>query len=218
MFAPSPRMSTPRSFGEQPARSPARVATLLSRVRDPNDQCAWREFEHRYRKLILSDCRRCGLPAPDAEDIWQTILMILVTVLPSFRYDPTRGPFRRYLRRIVRRSIIRYRNHRYQRLVFVDTEEMSRWIATHDPLHEGWEREWRTHHYRQAIRIVQQYHSPQSMATFERLVGGESAAKLAQERRTTRAAVTKLRQRIQRELRRQIQRQIQAESKAKSRP
>jgi len=35
--------------------------SLLLRVRDPGDQSAWREFESKYRELILRYCLRLGL-------------------------------------------------------------------------------------------------------------------------------------------------------------
>ena len=44
-------------------------ASLILRVRDPNDACAWREFERVYGPLILAYCQRFGLQFADAEDV-----------------------------------------------------------------------------------------------------------------------------------------------------
>lgn len=49
--------------------SPATTSlTLLERLRNPDDSVAWREFDTRYRELIVWFVRRRGVEAADAED------------------------------------------------------------------------------------------------------------------------------------------------------
>ena len=49
--------------------------SLLSRVRDLADHAAWREFDAKYRDLILGYCRRRGLQASDADRAMRRILL-----------------------------------------------------------------------------------------------------------------------------------------------
>ncbi len=43
--------------------------SLLTRVRNPDDHKAWREFESRYGDLITRYCRSVRLQHSDAEDV-----------------------------------------------------------------------------------------------------------------------------------------------------
>ena len=44
-------------------------ASLLSRVRDPENDAAWREFEATYRDLIIRYCRARALQVADAAQV-----------------------------------------------------------------------------------------------------------------------------------------------------
>ena len=82
--------------------------SLLSRVRDGSDQAAWREFEAKYRELLMRYCRARGLQQSDADDVRQLVMMNLAQSLRNFEYSPEKGRFRSYLGRVVRNSISRY--------------------------------------------------------------------------------------------------------------
>ena len=83
-------------------------ASLLSRVRDPGDAASWREFDARYRDLVLRYCRRSGLQESDAEDVRQGMMMTLARRMRSFEYRPEVGRFRDYLRTCTRRAITKH--------------------------------------------------------------------------------------------------------------
>src|SRR5262245_3136167 len=84
------------------------AVSLLSRVRDPSDHAAWREFDERYRLLLLRFCWRPGIHRLDAEDIVQEVFTSLTKALPQFTYDPQRGRFRDYLYRSLRNVIFEW--------------------------------------------------------------------------------------------------------------
>jgi DNA-directed RNA polymerase specialized sigma24 family protein len=94
-----------RSYGSQGTHP-----SLLSRVRDPGDHVAWREFESRYRDLLLRFCRRRGMQHADAEDVVQVVLTNMAKALPRFVYDRRRGRFRDYLYRCTRNVLSRWQS------------------------------------------------------------------------------------------------------------
>ena len=51
--------------------------SLLARIQDLDDHAAWREFDARYRDLILRYCRRKGLQPSDAEYVRQIVMLNL---------------------------------------------------------------------------------------------------------------------------------------------
>ncbi|MCA9253978.1 MAG: sigma-70 family RNA polymerase sigma factor, partial [Phycisphaerales bacterium] len=75
-------------------------ASLLLRIRDPDDQRAWREFDGAYGELIVRYCRARGLQLVDAEDVRQLVMLNLSRSIPRFEYQPEVGRFRDYLRTI----------------------------------------------------------------------------------------------------------------------
>jgi RNA polymerase sigma factor (sigma-70 family) len=60
------------------------VTGLVSRARD-GDQHAWNEIVDRYVPLVASVCRRYRLSRPDADDIGQTVWLLLVEHLSELR-------------------------------------------------------------------------------------------------------------------------------------
>jgi RNA polymerase sigma factor (sigma-70 family) len=184
--------------------------SLLSRVRDASDHAAWREFDAKYRDLILRYCWRSGLQPADAEDVRQVVMMGLARALKQFRYDARMGRFRTYLGRAVHHAIHRTR---------ATAARLPAVGSGLDELHgngryqedDAWRREWIQHHYRQAFERVRDGFEPRSVRIFERLLDGASAAECAAEFGTTEAAAYKIKERVRRRLREQIERQLAEE-------
>jgi RNA polymerase sigma factor (sigma-70 family) len=79
--------------------------SLLVRLRDENDQEAWREFVERYKGRIYYWCRAQGLNGADCEDARQQVLMRLIHGMKTFHYDPAKGTFRGWLKSTTRFAI-----------------------------------------------------------------------------------------------------------------
>src|SRR5687767_9696246 len=80
--------------------------TLLSRLRDLDDQESWRTFFDLYWRLLYNVARKSGLDDLGAQEIVQDTVIAVARKIPEFRYDPARGTFRQWLLRITRRRII----------------------------------------------------------------------------------------------------------------
>jgi len=73
--------------------------SLLRRLRQPDQEAAWKRFVDLYAPLIFHWGRNQGLNATDASDLVQEVMSILVTKLPEFDYDPKKR-FRGWLRTV----------------------------------------------------------------------------------------------------------------------
>jgi RNA polymerase sigma-70 factor (ECF subfamily) len=195
-----------------PVHPSATQPSLLSRVRDPADQAAWRDFESKYRDLVLRYCRRRGLQATDAEDILQATLLKLMRSLPGFVYDPSRGRFRDYLYRVVRNAITDLAARQAGRPHAVDTDVLAA-AAGEQTTDQQWEEEWTDHHYRQAIATVRTTFDAKSVAIFERLLAGDPAEGVAASFDMNVMAVHKVKQRVKDRLRELVEAQIAEEDR-----
>ena len=64
--------------------------SLLSRLRDWQDDDGWREFFDTYWRLIYRVARQAGLDDATAQDVVQNTFIYLSRRMPKFRYDPAR--------------------------------------------------------------------------------------------------------------------------------
>lgn len=80
--------------------------TLLSRLRNLDDQESWRTFFNLYWRLLYNVARKSGLDDGGAQEIVQDTVIAVARKMPEFRYDPARGTFRQWLLRITRRRIV----------------------------------------------------------------------------------------------------------------
>lgn len=186
--------------------------SLLSRVRDGSNNAAWREFDTKYRDLILRYCRAKGLQAADAEDARQIAMIILAKSLRNFEYQPSKGRFRGYLGMVVRSAISRQFAKPDAHARALDTAILESAKADDDGhIDELWEQEWVSHHYRLAMRTMRQTHESKSVQMFDRLLEGRSVDEVAAEFETTSQAVHKVKQRFRNRLKELIAAQVQQE-------
>ncbi len=189
--------------------------TLLSRVRNPADKVAWREFDARYGEMIVRYGRRCGLQHADAEDIRQIVMVRLSKALLTFNYSPLRGKFRSFVGRIVRNEVIRLlsRPNITSRRVVSDGGE-SREPVNEQEFDRQWEREWADHHLRLAVRRLRRTYEPRSIDVFEKLLAGQTVERVAADFNMTTQAVHKVKQRIRNRLKEIIAGQIREEDQS----
>lgn len=195
-------------------------SSLLSRLRDTSDSKSWREFEAQYRDLVVRFCRARGVQFADAEDIAQIVFASLARSLPRFVYDRARGRFRDYLFRCVRRAIQR-RSAESARgcpggvpnlLVPDDLDDAP---AAVEPAEAAlWEREWMSHHYRQAVLSLRAASTEaRSLEILERSLAGATPRQIAAEFGMDLEAVYKTRQRVRARVEAIIARQIEEEDR-----
>jgi RNA polymerase sigma factor (sigma-70 family) len=79
--------------------------SLLSRLKNWDDQESWKTFFDTYWKMIYSVSRRAGLTDAEAQDVVQETIISVAKKMPTFKYDPALGSFKAWLMTITHRRI-----------------------------------------------------------------------------------------------------------------
>jgi RNA polymerase sigma factor (sigma-70 family) len=127
------------------AEFPPTRASLLVRLRDPQDADAWRQFVELYAPLVYGYLRKQGLQDADAADLCQDVLGAVAGAVGRLDYDSRRGTFRNWLFTVVRRKLSDWRKARRSRLRH-GGDPAPREVLEQSPapagLQEEWEAEW----------------------------------------------------------------------------
>lgn len=89
---PPPGAELGASFDPQATRH-----SLLSRIKDWEDQASWREFFDRYWRLIHATATRAGLRHEEAQEVVQETVLAVARNIGQFKTDPRRGSFKSWL-------------------------------------------------------------------------------------------------------------------------
>jgi RNA polymerase sigma factor (sigma-70 family) len=71
-------------------------SSLLSRLRNWNDQTSWQEFFNTYWELIYGVAVKAGLTVAEPQDVVQETIPKVAKSIKDFRYDPA-GSFKAWL-------------------------------------------------------------------------------------------------------------------------
>ena len=151
--------------------------SLLSRLRNLDDQESWRNFFDRYWELLYNVARRSGLGEPEAQDVVQETVIAVAKAMPDFRYDPALGSFKHWLLRIAGRRIMDHLRRAYRQPPRAEVElealeEAETPLALIiDPggqqLKAAWEEEWERRILAEAVTRVRQAANPKHFQIFD---------------------------------------------------
>jgi RNA polymerase sigma-70 factor (ECF subfamily) len=156
--------------------------TLLLRLRDRTDEFSWQDFHARYGELLYRYARARGASAVDAEDIVQEVEMYLFKAMEGFEYDASKGRFRAYLRSAVVHATARKAAKEARQGENIDPEAFDYLAAAREAdQDERWEREWRLHRLRWAMREVTPEFHPKTVEAFRlHVLGGRPVKETAE--------------------------------------
>lgn len=187
-------------------------ATLLARLADGRDQAAWGEFCDRYGELIRGFARRRSLQAADCDDVVQETLMALTKAMPQFRYEPGRGKFRSYLKTVTLHVIFRKSRQKKGDVRLDDIETVVSAAAADHETDAQWENEWRQHHLRQAMRVIEAEFNEKDRAAFDAYaLGGRDVRQTAESLGISQDQVYQAKSRILKRLGQLIDTQVREE-------
>ena len=134
--------------------------SLLTRLRQADDNIGWQEFFDTYWRLLYGVARKAGLSDAEAQDAVQDCVITVSRQMPKFRYEPERCSFKGWLLMILRQRVSRQFQKRIQpradgdaaspQIVTsdeaTDTNPVARLPdASGDQLDSIWEAEWQQH-------------------------------------------------------------------------
>lgn len=191
--------------------------SLLTRLRDWQDQDGWRDFFDSYWRLIYNVARKSGLSDADAQDVVQTTFMYLARRMPNFHYDRARGSFKSWLRAVTRSRISVYRrgekaDERFNREPLPgDENDIPLVEQVPDPAADAldgvWQREWEENLLKSAFRHVRSKVTSQQLLIFRTASTGElSAGQVAKKLGVSLARVYLARHRVGKLLKAEIER------------
>lgn len=163
--------------------------SLLTRLKNWDNQDSWREFFDTYWRLIYSFAMKSGLGDAEAQEVVQETLISVAKEFKGFKYDPARGSFKSWLLVITRRRIAdqmrkRYRAREVGRLNPDDTavaEEIeARAELDTAPADLQWDEDWRAEIAEAALARVRARIRPEQYQIFELyVVRGQRAGLVA---------------------------------------
>lgn len=80
--------------------------SLLSRLRDLDDEISWRDFFDTYWKLIYNAAIQSGLTDAEAQDVVQETILTVARNIRQFDYDSALGSFKGWLLHTTRWRIV----------------------------------------------------------------------------------------------------------------
>lgn len=140
-------------------------ASLLLRVRDHEDSDAWEEFVALYRPLLERYARARGLNADEVEDVAQHCLLTIARKMGEFDYDPQRGRFRGWLRKMVNDRVASVFRRRRERLA--DSADLERPQVREEPPDAVWQRIWLEEHLKYCMGQVRDQVAPKTFEAFQ---------------------------------------------------
>jgi len=146
--------------------------SLLSRLKNWDDQESWREFFDTYGELIYGLARKAGLSDAESQDVVQETLISVAQRMPGFRYDPALGSFKGWLRQVTGRRIVDQWRKRLPEDRPGQGGDAGSTLenlpdTTASAFESLWEEEWQKHMLQAALRRVRRKVHPKQFQMFD---------------------------------------------------
>ncbi|HKX63384.1 MAG TPA: sigma-70 family RNA polymerase sigma factor [Verrucomicrobiae bacterium] len=148
--------------------------SLLSRLKDWQDDASWRDFFNTYWRLVYGVALKSGLTEQEAEEVVQETLITVAKRIPEFKYDRSVCSFKTWLMNLTRWRIIDQIRKRRPSLPNRDAqdERPHAVVMEHLPdpatlnLDAVWDEEWRQHLLNAAVQQVKLKVNPEHYQIF----------------------------------------------------
>ena len=147
-------------------------ASLLIRIRNPDDSVAWNEFYQIYAPLIYRFALSRGLNHADAEEIRSSCYETIVKNIESFEYEKQKGGFKAWLRRVVTNRVIDLKRKRMAEPGY-DTQ-LNRVAATEKSPDEMFDEQWKSNHLNYCLKKLKPQFDQTKFQAFMLLLEGNS--------------------------------------------
>jgi len=148
------------------------TSTMLSRLRDFEDDAAWQQLVERFRRPIASFAIDLGVHPDRADDVAQDTLLDFARAYREGKYDRDRGRLSKWLFGFAYRRALKARSRQGREPHHLPIEEAvqvpdERWATT------MWERRWTAQLFAECVERARLEFSPETFRAFELVVGFE---------------------------------------------
>ncbi|MEW6158129.1 MAG: sigma-70 family RNA polymerase sigma factor [Verrucomicrobiota bacterium] len=150
--------------------------SLLTRLKDWDDQESWREFFNTYWKLIYGVALKAGMNEQEAQEVVQETVISVARRMKDFKYDPALGSFKSWLLQLTRWRIYdQYRKREKHAIAHTPRSDLTPRTATvervPDPaglnLDRVWDQEWQRNLIDAALERVKRKVKPKQYQIFD---------------------------------------------------
>lgn len=171
-------------------------------------ELGWSEFADKYSRVIAGFARNAGLPAQEADDVLQDVLLGFFRVSDRFEYDPAKGRFRGYLKRVTLNAIRARHRRKRPTTGFDDSIDP----PVESDLDTAWDRQWTEQLLQRAMGEAKMEVEERTWRAFELYgVRGVPADEVAKETGMTSSAIRHAKMRLTRRVREIVDRLRDAE-------
>ena len=154
--------------------------SMLERLAGAPTDDDWRRLDDLYRPLLRAWIARAGVPASDANDLVQEVLLVVVGRIGEFERR-REGSFRAWLRTILKNKLTDYfrdQNRQPPATCGIDLDELGSPDST---LSKIWDDEHNKHVLKKLLARVQGHFTPKTWQVFLRhVMEGEPAKQVAE--------------------------------------
>ncbi len=188
---------------------PLTSKTLLFRIRDTDDDDAWKLFAEIYGPLLFRYFRGRGLNESDASDVLQMVLVAVARAIRNFEYNPSTGTFRSWLYTVARSKLNTFFSKDAKKPIPIGQSEVARISESHGAEEtedeSDWDREYRRRVFEWACdRVRDEFKEPTWKAFWGTAVEGRSASKVAEDVGMKPGAIYTARSRVTARLKREV--------------
>jgi RNA polymerase sigma-70 factor (ECF subfamily) len=204
------------------SEQPKTRASLILRLRSPEDAAAWQEFVDIYQPLVYRLARARGLQDADAFDTTQEVLTRVAGAINRWDPDPERGSFRGWISRITRNLVIELMRSK-NRLPKTSDDSSIQQIIQQTPGRSEESDLFDIEHERQvfawASQKIEPHFEPRTwLAFWKSAVEHQPIADVATELEISTGAVYIARSRVMARLKQTVERYVSSESETQSLP
>ncbi|MBF0198490.1 MAG: sigma-70 family RNA polymerase sigma factor [Planctomycetes bacterium] len=188
-----------RAFMSDPEKYITRQ-TLLSRVKNKDDQDAWQEFSEIYKPFIRHILKEMNVKGADQEDLHQEVLLKLWNNM--MRYEKTGSRFRAWLSVVIRNIVYNFTrsSKRYKAVSLADDEgrdvDYYDTLTTEPEVDAMIEREWKVYLTKIAFDKIQPLFSENAISVLKMSIEGKTQKEISMKLGIKESSVKALKSRV----------------------
>ena len=179
--------------------------TLIERVRDKNNEDAWREFVEYYKNFIYILLKHFNVDNNDIDDLMQIVQLKLWNGIANYQKHKNNAKFRTWLGTVVRNAVYTFnkaQSKHYSKRVNDNFNDLEFLVGDNDEnqLELVIENEWKNYITTLAMENIKQFFSGNAIEVFMMTVRGHSVEEISEKLKIKIESIYVLRNRVKERL------------------